>query len=175
MSDFGINFLRLPLGYWNVVDMTSNPNGPESEADRMGNLSKIMPSSASYRPYIDKVFEYASTYGIQVMLDLHGAPGSQSGESNTGCSFKYNGQDGAYYWDTDWNKQWTVSAITELASICAANGETCYGLELLNEPAFPGGGLSRTSLLAFYQEAIVAARQAGMAYETPIIVMEWTG
>jgi glucan 1,3-beta-glucosidase len=56
MKSWGINFLRLPLGYWNVVDMNGNPNAPSADAVRMGNLNTIMPSHESYRPYIDKVF-----------------------------------------------------------------------------------------------------------------------
>jgi len=172
MKDFGVNFVRLPLGYWNVVDMPYNPNGPVNEAERMGNLSHIMPSSDSYKPHIDKVFEYASKYGLQVMLDLHGAPGSQSGESNAGCSFKYGG-DGQYYWDTDWNKEWTVKAVTKLAQICRDQGDACYGVELLNEPAFPGGGLDRDHLLQFYRTAIKAARAVGLPKSKPLVVMEW--
>ena len=60
MQSFGINFVRLPLGYWNVVDMPGNPNAPSFDADRMGNLSTIMPSHTSYRPYIDKIFDWAA-------------------------------------------------------------------------------------------------------------------
>lgn len=56
--------------------MPGNPNAPSFDADRMGNLSTIMPSSASYRPYIDRIFEYAAKYNIKIMLDLHGAPGN---------------------------------------------------------------------------------------------------
>lgn len=59
MKEFGVNFVRLPLGYWNVVDMPGNPNAPGNEANRMGNLSHIMPSASSYRPYIDKIMSWA--------------------------------------------------------------------------------------------------------------------
>ena len=56
MASIGIDFVRLPLGYWNVVDMTDEPVTPiESESKRLANLAKIMPAS-EYRPYIDKVF-----------------------------------------------------------------------------------------------------------------------
>lgn len=48
MKSFGINLIRLPLGYWNVIDMPGNPNGPPEEAERMGHLKDIMPS-ASYK------------------------------------------------------------------------------------------------------------------------------
>jgi aryl-phospho-beta-D-glucosidase BglC (GH1 family) len=55
MQQLGINFLRLPIGYWNVIDVPQNPNPMEGEAkelDRIVNLNKILPV-ASYKPYID--------------------------------------------------------------------------------------------------------------------------
>ena len=107
--------------------------------------------SADYKPYIDKVFDFAAKNDIQVLLDFHGAPGSQSGESNTGCSFKYDG-DSKYYWDNELNKEWSIKAVVELAKICKDKGDTCYGVELLNEPAtaLPVLGIDRWSLLGFY-------------------------
>jgi len=99
MQSFGINFVRLPLGYWKVVAMPGTPNAPSFDADRMGNLSTIMPSHTSYRPYIDKIFEWAAKYDIYVMLDLHAAPGNQNGDSHGGCHVNTSG-----YWVTDWNK-----------------------------------------------------------------------
>ena len=75
MKSFGINVIRLPLGYWNLVDMPGNPNAPSSEAIRMGQLKDIM-KAADYRQYIDLVTQYARDNDIQVLYDLHGAPGS---------------------------------------------------------------------------------------------------
>ena len=172
MQSFGVNFLRLPLGYWHVLDMPESPDGPANEAARMANLSHIMPDSSYYTPYIDKIFEYAQKYGIQVLLDLHGAPGSQSGESNTGCSFKYNGE-GNTYWASDKNRLWTEKAVVKLATICRDKGDSCYGVELLNEPAFPWGGISRDYLKDFYRSAITASREAGLPMDKPMVVMEW--
>ena len=109
------------------------------------------------------------------MLDLHGAPGSQSGESNTGCSFKYNGKSGNYYWDNEVNKEWTLKAVTELAKICRDKGNTCYGVELLNEPAaaYPLVGIDRWSLLDYYHKAIKSAREVGLPMEKPLVINEW--
>jgi aryl-phospho-beta-D-glucosidase BglC (GH1 family) len=76
MSEWGVNFLRLPLGYWNVIDMPGSPDAPEAEAARMANLSTIMPSHESYRPYIDKILKWSYENDIYVMLDLHAAPGN---------------------------------------------------------------------------------------------------
>ena len=39
MAVFGINVVRLPLGYWNLIDMSDNPNGDLADAERMGRLS----------------------------------------------------------------------------------------------------------------------------------------
>lgn len=163
MKDFGINFLRLPLGYWNVVNMTGNPNAPSGDADRMGNLSHIMPSYTSYRPYIDKIFRWAAQYDIYVMLDLHGAPGNQNGDSHGGCHVQ------EVYWDTEWNKKWSLDAVVALANICQENS-SCYGVEVLNEP---GSSISRDSLITFSQDAIRAAREAGLSMTVPMIIMDW--
>ena len=39
MKSFGINTIRLPLGYWQLIDMNGvNPNAPADEAERMGHL-----------------------------------------------------------------------------------------------------------------------------------------
>ena len=54
----------------------------------MGHLKDIMKAS-EYRQYIDQITQYARDNDIKVLYDLHGAPGSQSGESNTGCSMKH--------------------------------------------------------------------------------------
>jgi glucan 1,3-beta-glucosidase len=111
----------------------------------MGNLSTIMPSSASYRPYIDRIFDWAAKYNIYVMLDLHGAPGNQNGDSHAGCHVPNSG-----YWDTDWNKLWTTKAVVALANICKEKSN-CYGVEALNEPS---GDINRDNLVSFLQDSI---------------------
>ena len=62
MQQLGVNFVRLPLGYWNVFDMPDCPNAPSADSARLCNLKTIMPA-ASYRPYIDKILGYARKYG----------------------------------------------------------------------------------------------------------------
>ena len=75
MKSFGINTLRLPLGYWNVIDMPGNPNAPSKEAERMGHLKDIMPA-ADYKVHLDRVIKYSKQNEIKILFDLHGAPGS---------------------------------------------------------------------------------------------------
>lgn len=98
MKQFGVNFVRLPLGYWNVIDMDGAPDAPPDDAKRMLNLNTIMPNASYYTPYIQKVMDWAAKYGMYVLLDLHGAPGNQNGDSHAGCHVQYP------FWDTEWNK-----------------------------------------------------------------------
>jgi len=75
MQELGVNFVRVPLGWWNVYDMPYCPNAPEADSLRMCNLKSILPVE-SYRAYIDRIMAYGRKYGQKVLLDLHGAPGS---------------------------------------------------------------------------------------------------
>ena len=152
--------------------MDGNPNAPADEAERMGHLKDIMPA-AGYKKYIDQVIDYSRQNGIKILFDMHGAPGSQSPESNSGCSHKFGSHFWSqhYYWDTDWNKKWTQTAISAIAQICKDAGETCYGVELLNEPDYR---ISRSHLKEFYQSAIKDVREnVGLPMEVPMVVMEW--
>ena len=63
MAHMGVNVIRVPLGYWNLVDMPWNPNGAPAAAARWGQIQAIMPA-ADYRPYIDQVTQYARANGM---------------------------------------------------------------------------------------------------------------
>ena len=96
----------------------------------------------------------------RISRQLHGAPGGQTANQNTGCATGCEGvgcSQAARYFDTDHNHAIATEAVTQLARICEAAGNACFGIELLNEPATPspfGGGvnLDRPSLLDFYLE-----------------------
>lgn len=61
----GYNSVRLPIGYWNVIQDDNNLFAPQ-------NVSVSL-------KYIDNAFSWAEKYGLTVLIDLHGAPGSQNG------------------------------------------------------------------------------------------------
>ena len=66
-----------------------------------------------------------------------------------------------------------MSAFKAKAQICKEAGDTCYGVELLNEPHW---NFSRDSLKNYYQQAIKSAREdVGLDMGVPIVVMEWMG
>jgi hypothetical protein len=170
MADNNFNIVRLPVGYWNVLDLPSGqtPNMPAWMASRWLAVQQMLASS-DYQPYLAKVFEYSRKYGLRVLLDLHGAPGGQSGDQNSGCTTNSSGYFGTP--DADYNIQVAVNAIGALATMCKAQGPTCYGVELLNEPS---RSIDRTVLLDYYKRAAAAARGAGLDRGSPLVIMDWS-
>lgn len=131
--------------------------------------------AAGYRHWIDQVFAFARKSGLRVLLDFHAAPGGQAANVFTGC----DQGDGNVFFNTDWNKDLSLKAIGALAAICASHGDTCYGIELLNEPAgtngpasMTRGDLDRAVLLDFYRRAIREVR-LHIGQEAPVIINEW--
>ena len=72
----GFNVVRLPLGYWNVLDVEAAPDAPTHDAARWLALQRMLPAS-SYTPHIQRTLRYAEQHGLRVLLDLHGAPGGR--------------------------------------------------------------------------------------------------
>lgn len=64
----GINSIRLPIGYWNVVEDPYHQFAPRDIS-----TSKWV---------IEWAFRQAESRGMTVMIDMHGMPGSQNGESD---------------------------------------------------------------------------------------------
>ncbi|KAF8167368.1 exo-beta-1,3-glucanase [Crassisporium funariophilum] len=62
----GLNHVRIPIGYW-AFDVSAG------EPYIQGQL-----------PYLNKAVDWARKYGLKVIVDLHGAPGSQNGFDNSG-------------------------------------------------------------------------------------------
>lgn len=58
---WGLNHVRIPIGYW-AFDVQSNEPWVQGQEE-----------------YLQLALVWATTYGINVWIDLHGAPGSQNG------------------------------------------------------------------------------------------------
>ena len=102
--------MRTPIGYW------AFEVGPGE------------PYISGQLPYLQKAIGWASTYGLKVLVDLHGAPGSQNGQPHSGIS---DGQVNLFNNATNIQKTKDVLLflIQQLSS--ATN---VIGIELLNEP-----------------------------------------
>jgi glucan 1,3-beta-glucosidase len=57
----GLNHVRLPIGYW------------------AWDVSGGEPYIQGQLPYLQKAVTWAKNHGLKVIVDLHGAPGSQNG------------------------------------------------------------------------------------------------
>lgn len=79
MADYGLNTVRLPLPHWTF-------NLSESTEPYVGAGAQI--------PYMERALNWSSMYGLDVIVDLHTLPGSQSGQDNSGrlgdVQFFYN-------------------------------------------------------------------------------------
>lgn len=57
---------RIPVGYWSI------------------DLLPYEPYVQGAFPYLIRAVNWARELGLKVLLDLHGAPGSQNGQDNSG-------------------------------------------------------------------------------------------
>lgn len=122
LSRHGINAIRLPVGYWIL-----RPDGPYKEG--------IF--------YVDWAFAMADKYGLEILLDLHGVPGSQNGKD-------HSGRIGQALWLKSRSQQdETIEILKELHD--RYKGYASYwGIQLLNEPLF---GLIQRVVRRFYRRA----------------------
>ena len=77
--------------------------------------------------YLDKAFDWAEKYGLQILIDLHTVPGSQNGYDNGGLT-------GLCKWCK--NPEEVEFALTVLERLAKRYGQRqgLYGIEVLNEP-----------------------------------------
>ncbi len=110
IAKFGLNVVRLPF-IWSVIEDEKNPGNLRSDA----------------WVYLDKAIAEAEKRGIYVILDLHGAVGSQGWEHHSGCAGKN------LYWSTPEYQQRTVWLWQQIAARYKDRAAVA-GYSLLNEP-----------------------------------------
>lgn len=92
--------------------------------------------------YVDKAFKWAEETGIKILLDLHGAPGSQNG-------WQESGQVGKVRWHKD--EKNIIKTLQVIEGLVKRYGmhANLLGFEMLNEPH----SKIRTRILQRYYEA----------------------
>jgi aryl-phospho-beta-D-glucosidase BglC (GH1 family) len=116
-ESLGINCIRLPLWYMNFVDFDGN-----------------MLDNAFDR--IDWFIQEAGKRGIYVIIDMHGAPGSQNGSDHSGIYGGNNKQgESQFFWGNNAaaNQQLYYNIWAKIAEHYKDN-PTVAGYDLLNEP-----------------------------------------
>ncbi|KAJ3508609.1 hypothetical protein NLJ89_g5656 [Agrocybe chaxingu] len=113
----GLNHVRIPIGYW-AFDVSGG------EPFVQGQL-----------PYLTKAIGWAGKHGLKVIVDLHGAPGSQNGFDNSGQARP------TPQWHTNsTNVKRTNAIVKRIASLYKDKSGTVSAITPLNEPAGYVGG-----------------------------------
>ncbi|WFD21135.1 hypothetical protein MCAP1_003392 [Malassezia caprae] len=122
-NEYQINAVRIPIGYWNLPGAQFTKGTPfEPWADVYKNCWK----------YVRRAIKMAADNNIGVLLDLHGAYGSQNGDANSG----FNGFNVEFFQSQ--NEKRTKEALVWIANDLK-DVTNFIGLELLNEPKDEGG------------------------------------
>eukprot|EP00602_Paraphysomonas_sp_CaronLab_P011736 CAMPEP_0185042000 /NCGR_PEP_ID=MMETSP1103-20130426/41994_1 /TAXON_ID=36769 /ORGANISM="Paraphysomonas bandaiensis, Strain Caron Lab Isolate" /LENGTH=302 /DNA_ID=CAMNT_0027581975 /DNA_START=739 /DNA_END=1647 /DNA_ORIENTATION=- len=137
IAEMGFNSIRVPVGYWNLIE---DPYERYAPRDYRVSLQ-----------YIDWLFDSAAENGLSVLLDLHGAPGSQNGIDHSGCAMSPE-------WTNERNVNLTLDAIKAMA-IRYGSRSNLLGIELLNEPSESIERTDHDLLLKFYSESYGIIRQ----------------
>jgi len=110
IASWGINALRIPIGYW-----AYDNNGTHY----------IKGADA----YMERAVGWARKYGLKVLVDCHGSPGSQNGFDNSG-------QSGAVSWQADHNLRKSIRVLETMAAKYGGQNysDVVFAIELVNEP-----------------------------------------
>lgn len=133
---------RIPLGYWSVPLTSSYTNGS----------TDITPFVPGAWPYLLQALNWAKNHSIHVILDIHGAPGSQNGYDNSGQRID------TPQWANNPNN--VTRTIDTIRYIVENIGDLVDVIELLNEPAAFLGGNFPQVLRQFWLDGYTAVREA---------------
>ena len=101
----GLDAVRLPIGYWTLEEHAPYFSGAA---------------------HVDNAMKWAKAHDLQVLIDLHGAPGSQNG-------WDHSGHAGALEWTQPDNIAATLRAL-EIIAERYGDHPNLWGIECLNEP-----------------------------------------
>ncbi|KAI5799049.1 putative glucan endo-1,6-beta-glucosidase B [Geopyxis carbonaria] len=142
MASYGLNTVRIPLGYWLKEDLVDS-----SEHFPRGGYAKLV-----------TVAGWAKDAGLNIILDLHGAPGAQ--QANQPFTGQYAGSVGFY---NDYNYQRSADFLGWLTDKVhgddAAAFSTVFAIQVVNEP-LQDTSKTGSMISTFYPQALNAIRAA---------------
>ncbi len=150
-EELGFNTLRLPFYYLNILndDLT-----PKEEAEAFA--------------YLDWFIENAAKHDLYVVLDLHGAPGSQNGYEHSGAAQRVAG-----LWEDPENCAATVALwqyVSHHYTVTRPDlGAWIATYDLMNEPTYTYKGVTTKECWDFFDTIYDAIRAQGDAH---VITME---
>ncbi len=146
IKSHGLDAVRLPVGYWVLGDDKPYHGG---------------------KKHLDNAFLWAKNQGLQVLLDLHGAPGSQNGQDHSGKS-------GPIEWTLPENQAKTLRVLEALAREYG-NHSQLWGLQLMNEPLWsvPLDALQKFGLLAYSRLRPLLPASVAFVYHDGFRPFDW--
>jgi len=127
LKNNNVKYIRIPVGYWIF-------------GDEKPFISAIK--------YLDFAFKQAEKFDLKILIDMHGAAGSQNGEHHSGKAGEIN-------WHKLQNRKKTVSIISRLVARYK-DSSSLWGIEILNEP---DRNIDKKILLEFYRECCSEIRK----------------
>ncbi|GAB7357494.1 hypothetical protein MBLNU459_g0028t1 [Dothideomycetes sp. NU459] len=124
----GLNFVRIPIGYWSIIPLDGEAYVP-----------------GAYE-VLGQALGWAESAGLKVMIDLHGAPGSQNGFDNSG-------HRATSWWGINWLQGDSIArthaALNKIRDDHASHPAVA-AIELINEPL--GSSLDMDTVRQFYMD-----------------------
>ncbi|WFD34571.1 hypothetical protein MCUN1_001412 [Malassezia cuniculi] len=143
MKTLGINTVRLPIGYW-TLGANWTTNTPFSDYGSVYDNAWM---------YVRRFIKWADDLDIGVLVDVHGAYGSQNGEPISGDS-----EHGIQFYNGN-NRQRTREMLLWLTQEFASVNNV-VGIQLLNEPQ------DNTKLWTWYGNTMDAMRKVNSHAES---------
>lgn len=142
IKDAGFNAVRIPIGFW-----AYNTFGT--------------PYVQGAAVYVDAAIDWARGLGLKIIIDLHGAPGSQNGYDNSGQRMA------APTWGSGDTVKQTLQVLQTISNKYAQQQyqDVVIGIQLLNEPLI--GRLDEGTVRQFYRDGYGQTRTVS---DTPVIL-----
>jgi aryl-phospho-beta-D-glucosidase BglC (GH1 family) len=133
---------RIPIGYWSI---------PLTDSDTSVSISTAPYVSGAWTFFL-RALVWAKKHNVRVIVDLHGAPGSQNGYDNSGQ------RTGNPLWAV--NPDNVMRTVDTLRFLAKEVGDQVDVIELLNEAAGFRGDDWAAAVRSFWVDAYDAVRQA---------------
>jgi len=129
IKDAGFNIVRIPIGFWAY--------------DTLGT-----PYVDGAKVYIDAAIDWSRSLGLKIVIDLHGAPGSQNGYDNSGQRMNVP------QWQTGDTVKQTLRVLKTISDQYAQTKyqDVVVGIQLLNEPAMYFDNINQDVVRQFYRD-----------------------
>lgn len=142
IADSGFNVVRIPIGYWAYETFGA-------------------PYRQGAAVYMDAAIDWARSVGLKIIVDLHGAPGSQNGFDNSGQRMS------TPQWTQGDTVQQTLQVLYTIQKKYAQSQyqDVIIGIEVLNEPFLPD--LNYDVVKQFFRDGYGQARTVS---DTPVVL-----